>query len=163
VADLMLCPSCRRQLDETRFAFGRFWRCETCGGRAITVELLRRTFTAESINPLWLHAIASEGQMGRPCPQCARQMLKVSFSDPGSMQIDVCRFCHLVWFDRGEVENLTPRPIKPEAAPLPAAPRQAAAIARVRAMAEEARAQDYGKVWKHIGRILDWSSQPMWR
>jgi Zn-finger nucleic acid-binding protein len=158
----MLCPGCRSQLAETRLAFGRFWRCETCGGRAITVELLRRTFTVQSINPLWLHAIASEGQMGRPCPQCARPMLTVSFSDAQSMQIDVCKLCHLVWFDRGEVENLTPR-IKPEAAPIPADQRQAVAIAKVTAMAEEARAQDYGKVWKHIGRILDWSVHPMWR
>ncbi len=150
----MACPSCGIELAETKLALGRFWSCDKCGGRAITVELLRRIFTPESINPLWLHAISNEGQLGRPCPLCSRQMLTVGFADAISPPIDLCRLCHLVWFDRGEIESLTPRPSKPGAAPVAPEQRQAIAIAKVAAMAEEARAEDYGKIWQQIGKVF---------
>ena len=149
----MRCPSCRSALTERRFAFGRFWQCDRCGGRAITVELLRRAFTAESINPLWRHAISNEGQPGRPCPLCARAMLTVCFAQRDCLPIDICKTCHLVWLDSGEIESLTPLP--PKAEPASRSPEQRQAIAKVKAMAEGACPQDYGKVWHLIGAILD--------
>ena len=57
----LLCPACRIPLTEIRTGNGIIWRCEKCDGRAVGLQLLRRTFTPESINPLWLHAIHNEG------------------------------------------------------------------------------------------------------
>jgi hypothetical protein len=37
--------------------YGVFWACARWGGHALSIELLRRTFTNESINPFWLRAI----------------------------------------------------------------------------------------------------------
>jgi ribosomal protein L37AE/L43A len=48
----LLCPACRIPLTEMRTGNGIIWRCEKCDGRAVGLQLLRRTFTAESINPL---------------------------------------------------------------------------------------------------------------
>jgi len=45
---------CNVPLTEVRTAHGVFWVCKNCGGHALAVELLHRTFTAESINRLWL-------------------------------------------------------------------------------------------------------------
>ena len=56
---------------------GVFWGCEICGGRALSVELLRRRFTNESINPFWIQVIRGLGVVGRPCPCCGRKMLEV--------------------------------------------------------------------------------------
>src|SRR5258708_1541891 len=61
-SDQYTCPRCAIPLKENKMAHGIFWGCGNCGGRAVTVELLRRTFTPESINPLWLHAMRGEGQ-----------------------------------------------------------------------------------------------------
>src|SRR5882762_3148066 len=48
----LLCPACRIPLTELRTGNGVIWRCEKCDGCAVGLHLLRRTFTAESINPL---------------------------------------------------------------------------------------------------------------
>lgn len=108
------CPRCSVPLQVTRTAHGVFWGCGKCGGRAITVELLRRTFTPESINPLWLHAIRNEGVSSCACPSCGNNMTEVSLADEGSVRVDVCKLCHFVWFDMAETDSLRaqihPRP-----------------------------------------------------
>lgn len=75
---------------------------------------------------------------GPPLPALLATDVDVLFAEPDLAPIDVCKTCHLVWFDRGEMENLTPRPPKTEPVPVSAEQRQAAAIAKVKAMAEEA-------------------------
>ena len=95
----LLCPRCNVPLKEVRTSQGIFWACENCGGRALTVELLRRIFTPESINPLWLHAISGEGKSGRLCPSCRKPMLEVALSENAQVDVDVCRHCHFVWLD----------------------------------------------------------------
>src|SRR4029453_5708482 len=74
----LLCPACRTPLTEKRTRNGIIWRCEKCDGRAVGLQLLRRTFTPESINPLWLHAIHNEGSSARPCPSCSNPMIEVA-------------------------------------------------------------------------------------
>jgi uncharacterized Zn finger protein (UPF0148 family) len=46
------CPRCKVPLKEVRTSGGVFYGCDVCGGRAVTIELLRKRFTPESINPL---------------------------------------------------------------------------------------------------------------
>lgn len=107
-----ICPGCHIPLDEVRMERGVFWACAQCGGRALSVELLRRTFTNESINPLWLRAIHSEGRSGRDCPCCRHSMIEVALADdPAAPVVDVCRSCHFVWFDANEIGELRPREI----------------------------------------------------
>jgi membrane associated rhomboid family serine protease/Zn-finger nucleic acid-binding protein len=138
-----ICPTCQRPLQEVRTSYGIFWSCENCGGRAVSVELLRHAFTAESINPLWLHAIHGEGQSSRKCPVCRRPMIEVNLSDNAEVRVDVCRLCHFVWFDTGEVENLTVRPLPPPTPELPQEARELLAIEKVKQLAEQARGSDF--------------------
>ncbi len=112
----LLCPRCNLPLKEARMSHGVFWACDKCGGRAVGLELLRRTFTPESINPLWLHAISGAGKIGPRCPSCRRPMIDVALSENTAVNVDVCRLCHFVWFDTHEVETLVPRPL-PQTAP----------------------------------------------
>ena len=62
------CPRCNVPLKEVRTSGGIFYACNRCDGRAVTIELLRKHFTPESINPLWLHAMRGEGRVGLACP-----------------------------------------------------------------------------------------------
>src|SRR5256885_2128289 len=109
----LLCPSCNLPLTKVQTGDRILWACSNCGGRAVTVELLRRTFTPESIDPLWTHAIRHEGTSGRPCPSCRKPMIDVPLSDAAKIEVDVCLHCHFVWFDRGESESLVPVPPPP--------------------------------------------------
>jgi len=47
-----LCPRCKVPLKEVRTSGGVFYACDVRSGRAVTIELLRKRFTPESINPL---------------------------------------------------------------------------------------------------------------
>ena len=43
----LLCPRCKVPLNDVRTSDGVFYRCDVCGGRAVTIELLRKRFTPE--------------------------------------------------------------------------------------------------------------------
>ena len=106
-----LCPKCDLPLTIVRTGKGVCWMCAGCNGRAVTLELLRRTFEPDAINTLWRHAVATNAGHGeRKCPSCRRQMLVVPVADENSVRVDICRNCHFVWFDDHEIETLPTRP-----------------------------------------------------
>jgi Zn-finger nucleic acid-binding protein len=155
----LICPRCNQSLKERRTAHGIFWGCNQCGGRAVTVELLRRTFTPESINPLWLHAIRGEGKSGALCPSCRKPMFEVPMSDSAKVDVDVCQHCHFVWFDGREVDSLVPLP------PRPAVPKhlqeasEMIALEKIKQITEEARGTDFhskppDEWWKQIAAFF---------
>src|SRR5213594_25723 len=155
----LLCPRCNVPLEEVRTSHGVFWACENCAGRALTVELLRRTFTEESINPLWLHAISGEGKSGRLCPSCRNPMLEVALSDSAQVDVDVCQHCHFVWFDVHEMDTLAPRQFPAASPELPQQVRELIAMEKVKRIAEEARGTDVDSAppnegWKQIAAFL---------
>jgi Zn-finger nucleic acid-binding protein len=115
MAEVFTCPSCATPLEQMRLEHGVFWACARCGGRALSVELLRRTFAKEAINPLWLRVLSGAGRVGRNCPCCHHPMLEVDLTEkPETPMVDFCRLCHFVWFDASEIGELQPREIPAE-------------------------------------------------
>jgi Zn-finger nucleic acid-binding protein len=157
----ILCPACRLPLTEMRTGAGILWRCEKCDGRAVGLQLLRRAFTPESINPLWLHAIHNEGRSARPCPSCGNAMIEVALDSSSGIKVEVCRICEFVWFDAGETQTFQPRPLpkpKPQVV-LPQEAREAIALAKVQQLADQARDRDFVSAppeewWKSIAAFL---------
>jgi membrane associated rhomboid family serine protease/Zn-finger nucleic acid-binding protein len=155
----LLCPACRIPLTEMRTGNSIIWRCEKCDGRAVGLQLLRRTFTSESINPLWLHAIYNEGSTARPCPSWGNAMIEVALDCSSGMRVEVCRICEFVWFDAGETQSLQARPLPKPAAPLPQKVRETIALAKVQQLAEQARGPDFDSAppdewWKSIAAFF---------
>jgi membrane associated rhomboid family serine protease/ssDNA-binding Zn-finger/Zn-ribbon topoisomerase 1 len=151
----LLCRRCNVPLKEVRTSHGMFWACNQCCGHALTVELLRRTFTPESINPLWVHAINGAGKSGRLCPSCRKPMIEVPLSDSAQIDVDVCQHCHFVWFDAREMDALAPRQFPAPTAELPQKARELVAIEKVKQIAEETRGTDLDSAppeegWKQI-------------
>ena len=155
-----ICPGCLIPLSEMRMARGVFWTCTQCDGRALSVELLRGTFTKESINPLWLRAIHGEGRTGRDCPCCRHPMIEVPLAeDAGAPAVDVCRSCHFVWFDAREIAALKPRAIPEPKPSLTPEAREARALIEVQRIAQAAdgRTVDGDPVdvwWQQFVRFL---------
>jgi membrane associated rhomboid family serine protease/Zn-finger nucleic acid-binding protein len=157
----LTCPRCNVPLKEVRTSGGVFYACDGCGGRAVTIELLRKRFTPESINPLWLHAMRGEGRIGLPCPSCRQPMIDVALSDRAEINVDVCQHCHFIWFDTHEVDTLVPRqpeptPVAPE---LPQKAREMLAIAEVELLSKLAEGPDLDSAppeesWKQIAAFL---------
>jgi membrane associated rhomboid family serine protease/Zn-finger nucleic acid-binding protein len=154
-----LCPRCKVALKEVRTSGGVFYGCDVCGGRAVTIELLRKRFTPESITPLWLHAMRGEGRVGLPCPSCQQPMIGVALSDRTEINVDVCQHCHFVWFDAHEVDTLVPRQPEPAAPELPQKAREMLAIAEVERLSKQAEGPDLDSAapeesWKQIAAFL---------
>src|ERR1700759_5091423 len=146
-----ICPRCEVALEQVRTAKGMFWVCNSCNGRAITVELLRRIFTPESINPLWKHTISGEGISSRSCPACRKAMREVNLSVDASVRVDVCQHCHFVWCDSGETESLVPRPPKPKKPSPREKAREKMALFEVDRLAREASGLDESEInWARI-------------
>ncbi len=153
----LTCPRCNVPLKEVRTSGGVFYACDGCGGRAVTIELLRNRFTPESINPLWLHAMRGEGRLGLPCPSCRQPMIGVALSDRAEINVDVCQHCHFIWFDTHEVDTLVPRqpeptPVAPE---LPQKAREMLAMVEVERLSKQAEGSDLDsappeELWKQI-------------
>ena len=154
-----LCPRCKVPLKDVRTSGGVFYGCDVCGGRAVTIELLRKRFTPKSINPLWLHAMRGEGRIGLPCPSCRQPMIGVALSDQAEINVDVCQHCHFIWFDAHEVDTLVPRQPDPVAPELPQKAREMLAIAEVEHLAKQAEGPDLDSAapeesWKQIAAFL---------
>jgi membrane associated rhomboid family serine protease len=153
----LTCPRCNVPLKEVRTSGGLFYACDGCGGRAVTIELLRKRFTPESVNPLWLHAMRGEGRVGLPCPSCRQPMIGVVLSDRAEINVDVCQHCHFIWFDTHEVDTLVPRPPEPTpvAPELPQKAREMLAMVEVERLSKQAKGSDLDsappeELWKQI-------------
>ena len=157
----LTCPRCNVPLKEVRTSGGVFFACGTCEGRAVTIELLRKRFRPESINPLWLHAMRGEGRIGLPCPSCQQPMIDVALSDRAEISVDVCQHCHFIWFDAHEADTLVPRQPEPEPVvpELPQKAREMLAIAEVERLSKQAEGPDLDSAapeesWKQIAGFL---------
>lgn len=157
----LTCPRCKLPLNEVRTSGGVLYGCNVCSGRAVTIELLRKRFTPESINPLWVHAIRGEGRTGLPCPLCRQPMIAVALPDRAEICVDVCQRCHFVWFDAHEVDTLVPRQPEPIAAEpqLPQKAREMLAMAEVERLSKQAEGSDFNSAapdesWKQIAAFL---------
>jgi len=157
----LTCPRCQVPLKEVRTSGGVLYGCDICGGRAVTIELLRKRFTPESINPLWSLAMRGEGRVGLFCPSCRQPMIGVALPGQTETYVDVCRHCHFIWFDAHEVDALVPRQPAPVAAEpeLPQKAREMLAMAEVERLSKQAEGSDYNSVapdesWKQIAAFL---------
>jgi Zn-finger nucleic acid-binding protein len=154
-----LCPRCNVPLKDVRTSACVFYSCDFCGGRAVTIELLRKRFTPESINPLWLHAMRGEGQIGLPCPSCRQPMIGIALSVRAEINVDVCQHCHFIWFDAHEVEMLVPRQPDPVTSELPKEAREMLTLAEVERLAQKAEGPDFDSAapeesWKQVAALL---------
>jgi membrane associated rhomboid family serine protease/Zn-finger nucleic acid-binding protein len=93
--------------------------------------LLRRTVARDYANHLWSATVDAEQTGPRDCPSCGRKMLEAPET---VLNVDVCKGCHLVWFDTGEYES-APVVQGRSRSNLPEEAREAAAIREAKAIA----------------------------
>jgi len=101
------CPTCNVSLEAQTLDGIRLWKCASCGGFAISLPIVRKGLKAEAFKKIWQKLSSGKTDAGRPCPGC-RKPLSVVEADgqDGSIMIDVCRPCHLFWFDDKEFSGL---------------------------------------------------------
>ena len=101
------CPSCDVSLEAQALDSIRLWKCASCGGFAISLPVVRKGLKAETFKNIWQKISSGETEAGRPCPGCKNPLNVVEAGGQGGViKIDVCRTCHLLWFDDKEFSEL---------------------------------------------------------
>jgi len=101
------CPTCNVLLQAQQLDGIRLWKCESCGGFAISLPVVRKGLNSETFKKIWQKISSGETEMGRPCPGCRKPLSMVEADgQDGSIMIDVCRTCHILWFDDNEFSDL---------------------------------------------------------
>lgn len=110
------CPNCKLALKNIPGAAAGVMTCGRCAGRALGLDLLKDVSKPELIAELWHMAKAQNRLVGKPCPACRKKTLQVVSSPAlGSVVLDLCAACHLVWFDAGEIDRVVKSTVQPTA------------------------------------------------
>ncbi len=135
---MLNCSACGSALRMSKELGERAWSCTSCAGCAVRLSLLREKVSPNVVDALWAAAREQEGRSARACAACQRPMTIVTLPLPSGemLFLDVCRACHLVWFDRNELAELLQRARREQ--PSPGA-RQAVARLETELLAERAR------------------------
>jgi membrane associated rhomboid family serine protease len=91
----------------------------------VSLAVLRKENTSSAfLKSLWTQARQARAKQSRPCPNCARRMVKAGFPRivDKPLVLDVCCRCQFVWFDLGEYGGV-PRTVD-TTAQAPKAPRR---------------------------------------
>lgn len=100
---MFLCPRCRKPLEGRRDSNGVQYVCSACAGRSVGIGVLRQTAPKDAIDQLWQLTASHSRLSAMACPACRLPMLAAPLpAEAAPLEVDVCRRCHLVWFDPGE-------------------------------------------------------------
>ena len=101
------CPTCNVILQAQKPEGIRLWKCESCRGFAISLPIVRKGLDSDTFKKIWQKLSAGEIETGRPCPGCKNPLSVVEADgQAGAIMIDVCRSCHIIWFDDKEFSDL---------------------------------------------------------
>jgi Zn-finger nucleic acid-binding protein len=103
--DILICPICEVSLSPLRIQHGNIWRCPSCNGVMANIAVLRRYLGGSLVQSFWRKAIAGSATVERKCPSCQQPLscFKVNKNEQ-TITLDICRRCHLLWFDKGELD-----------------------------------------------------------
>lgn len=141
------CPSCLIPLVRKQDERGLYWVCEKCSHRMIGIAVLRQMTDPAFLNRLWFEAKAENDREGPPCPVCLKPMDRVSRPAASSQVLfPFCPGCEVAWLGPEALQALPPLRPSPVQDPedlskLPPEAAKAAALLKIKKMAEEARQQ----------------------
>lgn len=103
----LVCPRCELPLATKNQANGMVWKCKNCSGISVGVGLLQNISRRDDVLAVWAQMQADTSIGEALCPSClvAMRMIRTS-AKLGSIEIDACSTCFLIWFDHSEIEKL---------------------------------------------------------
>jgi membrane associated rhomboid family serine protease len=152
----MKCPECDADLERAKWQGDVAFECRDCGGFAVPLATLQRAAQPEFFAALQRQSQESVAGPAVACPACRRQTRRLFVpSNALRIELDVCRWCRLVWFDPAELQQVPTRPrVAPDPATIAAA-RRALAIEQVREETERSRSTrdsdpDHLSFWQQL-------------
>ena len=109
------CPVCGEHLVAGAFDNKRIAYCERCRGVLIPNEVFgqvvrdrRRRYKGSDESPVPIDPRQYDRRLD--CPRCNRKLEVHPYHGPGSVVIDSCASCHLIWLDHGEIAAIERAP-----------------------------------------------------
>ena len=123
--DGLVCPRCSGALRHRVVGTAGAWCCDACSGMALNLAVFRAQIDERVATAFWKLACAAKSSV-HACPSCRRSLGQIDYAHAGgSVEVDVCTGCQLIWFDQGELERFAagrPRPAtKPQLRSRPSA------------------------------------------
>jgi len=110
----MICPTCKSDMIVVEYNKIELDYCTDCQGvwfDSGELELLLESMNLESQNVFLSNILSSEeaesSEKKRKCPICGRKMKKTGIGQESGILIDVCQRGDGLWFDGGELGQLT--------------------------------------------------------
>lgn len=100
------CPGCALKLKKHQLEDKNYWGCTNCAGHMVPFATLRKLIGEATTRNLWLQSGHVEAG-GRPCPSCAFKLRPVIHGSDFPVELDVCRTCHIMWMDKGELVDFS--------------------------------------------------------
>jgi len=118
--DTPTCPFCATALVLTTAGDLDTWNCPVGHGLGMTLSEGYGRVQEDELHELWVAAGAAEAPVSaHRCPMCEGPMARATApydddetwegepgdgADRGTVEVDVCRLCQLLWLDGGELE-----------------------------------------------------------
>jgi len=110
----MICPTCKSDMIVVEYNKIELDYCTNCQGVGFDsgeLELLLESMNLESQNMFLSNILSSEeaesSEKKRKCPICGQKMKKTGIGQEPGILIDVCQRGDGLWFDGGELGQLT--------------------------------------------------------
>lgn len=110
----MICPACKSDMIVVEYNKIELDYCTDCQGvwfDSGELELLLESMNLESQNVFFSNILSSEeaesSEKKRKCPICGQKMKKTGIGQEREILIDVCQRGDGLWFDGGELGQLT--------------------------------------------------------
>ncbi|MFC1997038.1 zf-TFIIB domain-containing protein [Chloroflexota bacterium] len=119
-----LCPNCRIPMDMATLDDAyRGYQCKNCQGLLLSRGSFRMTIEtrrAKATTPPEQPKPLNQEELNRKldCPICDQVMSTHPYMGPGTIVIDTCDQCNVIWLDTGELERVVNSPGKDHGAGL---------------------------------------------
>ncbi len=130
----VICPVCQTFLKPILLPHAAIWQCASCQGVMANLAVLRQYLRSDVIRGFWRKAIAASIATDKKCPSCRQSLRTFTVQRNGQIvNLDTCRHCQLVWFDKGELDAFPKSKIEQ----LPPEVRRHLALMKVQSEAEQ--------------------------
>jgi len=101
----VICPVWQTFLKPILLQQAAVWQCASCQGVMVNSAVLRQYLRSDVVRSFWRKAIAASATSDKKCPSCRQSLSAFTIQCNGqTVNLDTCRHCQLVWFDKGELD-----------------------------------------------------------
>jgi len=102
-----ICSICEVSLKPISVPHAAIWQCASCQGVMANLAVLRQYLRSDVTRSFWRKAIAASATADKKCPSCRQSLRAFTMQrNEQTINLDTCRHCQLVWFDKGELDAL---------------------------------------------------------